>query len=112
MYILIRNNYDNLKSEIKSQIDNGEIRTWKFVLEEERTRLMHIGENNQYGDVVLRFITTHDEGVECLKILPTVKLDADDIETAKSHFGVVLGRFSELLNNHFEEIGYYETYLQ
>lgn len=112
MYILIRNNFNGIKAEIKSQIDNGKIKTWSFVKEDQRTRLMHTGEDNQYNDVVLRFLTTHEEGIECLKIMPTMKKDAVDDKKAESHFGIVLGRFSELLNTHFEKIGCYETYLQ
>ena len=65
----------------------------------------------QYNDVVLRFITSYYEGGECLKILPTVKNDAADKGKAIMHLGIVLGRFAELLNNHFDKIGTYETML-
>lgn len=111
MYILIKNEYENIKSEIKKLINDGKLPTWQFVTEDERSRLMHIGEDNQYNDVVLRFITSYYEGGECLKILPTVKNDAADKSKAKMHFGIVLGRFAELLNNYFEKIGTYETML-
>lgn len=110
MYILIKNKDHTFKSEIKKLIEKGSIDTWKFVVEDERTRLMHVGSSNQYNDVVLRFITSYIEGVECLKIVPSVKNDSKDKEKAKEHFGIVLGRFSEMLNCHFPEIGSYETY--
>lgn len=112
MYILIKNEYEDIKSEIRKLIDDGKLLTWQFVLEDNRTRLMHIGDNNQYNDVVLRFVTSYYEGGECLKILPTIKNDATDKEKSKSHFGIVMGRFAEVLNNHFEKIGVYETVLQ
>ena len=70
MYILIKNKDHTFKSEIKKLIEKGSIDTWKFVVEDERTRLMHVGSSNQYNDVVLRFITSYIEGVECLKIVP------------------------------------------
>lgn len=114
MYILIRNNYSSLKADIKKKIAAGDIETWKFVLEDDRFRLMHIGSDNQYNDVLLRFITTHSEGTECLKIVPKVKNDVTgkSRQDAERHLGIVLGRFSELLNCHFQEIGKYETILQ
>ncbi len=114
MYILIRRNYNTLKADIKNKIETGEIDTWKFVIEDERTRLMHITPDKQYEDVLLRFITTHSEGPECLKIVPKVKnnICAEDRQEAENHLGVVLGRFAELLNCHFLEIGAYETILQ
>ena len=111
MYILIRNKNHTFKSEIKQLIEDGKIETWEFVLEDERTRLMHNGENNQYNDVVLRFVTSYVEGVECLKIVPSVKKEVEDTEKAKRHFGIVLGRFAEMLNCHFSEISSYETIL-
>lgn len=111
MYILIKNVDHTFKSEIKRLIENNTIDTWKFVLEEERTRLMHIGSSNQYNDVVLKFITSNIEGVESLKIVPSIKCDTQDKEKAAGHFGIVLGRFSEMLNCHFKKIGSYETFL-
>lgn len=111
MYILIKNKDYTFKSEIKQLIEEGKIKTWKFIIEDDRMRLMHIGETNQYNDVVLRFLTSYSDGVECLKIVPSVKNDATNIEEAKDHFGIVLGRFSEMLNTHFAEIGSYETIL-
>lgn len=111
MYILIKNKDHTFKSEIKELIENGSIDTWTFIIEDERTRLMHIGSSNQYNDVVLRFITSYLDGVKCLKIVPSVKNDSQDTENAKNHFGIVLGRFSEMLNCHFTEIGSYETFL-
>ena len=111
MYILIKNKDHTFKSEIKKLIENGAIDTWEFVLEDERTRLMHVGSSRQYNDVVLRFFTSYIEGVECLKIVPSVKKDSKDIEKAKEHYGIVLGRVSEMLNCHFKEIGSYETFL-
>ena len=37
--------------------------------------------------------------------------DVEDKETAESHFGVVMGRFAELLNCHFADLASYKTYL-
>ena len=114
MYILIRKNYGSLKADIRKKIEAGEIETWKFVTEDDRSRLMHIGSDNQYDDVLLRFITTHSEGSECLKIVPKVKNDVTgkSRHDAEKHLSLVLGRFAELLNCHFQEIGEYETILQ
>lgn len=114
MYILIRNNFSSLKADIKRKIEAGEIETWKFVVEDDRSRLMHKSSDNQYDEILLRFITTHSLGPECLKIAPKVKNDVADKrkEKAEALFGLVLGRFAELLNCHFPEIGAYETILQ
>lgn len=114
MYILIRKNYTSLKADIKKKIETGEILTWEFVVEENRSRLMHTGSEKQFDDVLLRFITSHVDGQECLKIVPRVKigLTVNEIAKAESHLGLVLGRFAEILNCHFTEIGTYETILQ
>ena len=111
MYILIRNKNHTFKSEIKQLIEDGKIETWQFVMEDNRTRLMHKGNDNQYNDVVLRFVTSYVDGIECLKIVPSVKIEVVDTGKAKEHFGIVLGRFAEMLNNHFVEIGSYQTFL-
>lgn len=113
MFILIRNNYSSLKADIKRKIEAGEIETWKFVMEDDRLRLMHKSSDNQYDDILLRFITTHSEGPECLKIAPKVKngVAGKRKQEAEDLFGLVLGRFAEMLNCHFPEIGAYETIL-
>lgn len=111
MYILIKKIIcPNLKSDIIKMIDAHQLSKWDYVEEEERRRLVYIGED-QYNDVVLRFINTSKDGLQYLKILPTVRLDAQDRELAEKHFGIVLGRFAELLNSHFTMIGCYETML-
>lgn len=114
MYILIKNDYSTLKADIKKKIEAKEILTWEFVIEEERSRLMHIGSEKQFDDVLLRFVTSHANGQECLKIVPRVKIGliGSKRTEAESHIGLVLGRFAELLNCHFTEIGSYETILQ
>lgn len=111
MYILIKNNDHTLKSEINKLIEDKKLNTWQFITEEDRTRLVHIGEDNKYSDVVLRFITSYVDGVDCLKIVPSVRKDTNDTKTAQSHFGIVLAKFSEVLNSHFAGIGSYETVL-
>lgn len=114
MYILIKNDYSTLKAEIKKKIEAEEILTWEFVVEEDRSRLMHTGSERQFDDVLLRFVTSHVDGQECLKIVPKVKIGlmGNEKTEAESHLGLVLGRFAELLNCHFAEIGSYETILQ
>lgn len=114
MYILIKNDYSTLKADIKKKIEVKEILTWEFVVEEERSRLMHTGSDRQFDDVLLRFVTSHIDGQECLKIIPRVKigLTGSDKTEAESHLGLVLGRFAELLNCHFTKISSYETILQ
>lgn len=111
MYILITNRDNTFKSDIRKLIDNGIVKTWELIVEDERSRLVYIGDNNQYGDVALRFFSSFYDGVERLKIMPFVKKDAADEEMAKEHFGIVLGRFAEMLNQHFSDIGSYETVL-
>ena len=114
MYILIKNGYSTLKADIKKKIETKEISTWEFVVEEKRSRLMHTGRERQFNDVLLRFVTSHVDGHECLKIVPKVKIGLMGYAKteAESHLGLVLGRFAELLNCHFVEIGSYETILQ
>ena len=109
MYILIKKALcPTLKHDIVEMIDAKKLHTWSYVEEEERKRLIHVGDD-QYQDVVLRFINTSKDGQQFLKILPSVKLGAKDQKLAKQHFGVVLGRFAELLNCHFQVIASYET---
>ncbi len=113
MYILINaEKCSDFKKRISDMINEGEIRTWEFVIEEGKRRLMHKGDDEQYSDVVLRFLNSHDEGGQFIKIRPTIKLGVKDEEKAKSHFGLVLGRFSEVINCHFPEIGTYTTILE
>ena len=100
----------DLKKKIGEMIDSGEIKTWKFVIEEDKKRLMYTSDA-QYDSVVLRFITTYIDGEPYHKILPTVRLNVDNIDLAKDKFGVVLGRFSEILNCHFSKIDNYKTIL-
>lgn len=112
MYILIKNDVcPNLKSDIAKLIDNKSVRTWKFVKEDNKNRLMHTGDE-QYKDVVLRFINTFIEGEKYYRIVPHPVENCPDEETAQSHFGIVLGRFAEMLNIHFPHIEYYETFLK
>lgn len=113
MYILIKSGYESLKSSIQNLIETGQIKTWEFIVEEERRRLRYIGDENQYADVVLRFITSYYDGMECLKIVPTIRkaTPRNNQKIAEKTVGIVLGRFSELLNTHFIEIGSYETML-
>ena len=101
----------DLKKEISELIKEDEITTWRFVIDDGKRRLMHVTNDNQFNDVVLRFITTYVDGVSFIKILPTVATDAQNQMRAKLHLGIVLGRFAELLNTHFCEIGQYKTIL-
>ena len=93
-------------------IDDGEIKTWEFVNDDGKRRLKHIGVDGQFDDVVLRFLNSHDEGGLFIKIRPSVKSGAPDEEIARSHFGIVLGRFAEVINCHFPEMGSYITILE
>lgn len=112
MYILIKNAVcPTLKSDIDELIKTKVVKTWKFVVEEGKRRLMHIGDE-QYKDVVLRFINTYIDGEKYYRIEPHPAAGCSDKEMAMSHFGIVLGRFSELLNTHFPSIEHYETYLK
>lgn len=111
MYILIKKSLcPSLKSDIREMIDKHIVKTWKFIEEDNRTRLIHTGDS-QYEDVVLRFINTSRENIQYIKIEPFSKIGSKDKELAETHFGVVLGRFAELLNCHFQTIGSYETFL-
>lgn len=111
MYILIKQALcPGLKKKIGEMIDSGEISTWKFVKEEDKMRLMHTSDA-QYDSVVLRFITTYIDGEPYYKILPSVRLNVENVDLAKDKFGVVLGRFSEILNCHFSIISNYKTIL-
>lgn len=104
---------ENLKKMMKSE----EIRTWEFVKDAGYDRLVHTGDK-QYEDVVIRLIHPSDDeiekGVKYTHFMPAVRESvkgADEIEVAKNHFGVVLGRFAEVLNCHFPEIKNYKTEL-
>lgn len=113
MYILVKTSVcPDLKKQISDLIDEEEIETWKFVVEEGKRRLMHTPSNSQYDDVVLRFITTLVDGVSYIKIMPTVRLGAVDQMRAMMHKAIVLGRFAELLNVYFDFIGQYTTVLK
>ena len=92
-------------------IDEGKIESWKFVVEEGKTRLLHKPSSDQYDKVVLRFINTYIEGESHIKILPTMRIGETNISEAKAQMGVVLGRFAELINCHFPEIECYTTIL-
>lgn len=96
-----------IKERIKKMITDNEIRTWEFV-KEEYPRLMHNGDE-QYGDVVLTFKSK--EGENSVDIIPKVKDGVEDKIIAESHFGVVMGRFAELLNCHFSDLKCYKTFL-
>ena len=95
-----------IKERIRKMIKDGEVLTWKFVTEENHSRLMHTGDK-QYEDVVLKFLTK--EGENNVTIEPKVRDGVKDTDTAKNHFGVVMGRFAELLNCHFADIKTYKT---
>ena len=97
-----------IKCRIKKMIMDNEIRTWEFVKELKYSRLMHNGDE-QYEDVVLMFKSK--EGDNSVDIIPKVRDGVEDEETAESHFGVVMGRFAELLNCHFPDLGSYKTFL-
>ena len=96
-----------IKDRIKKMIEDNEIRTWVFV-REEYSRLMHDGDE-QYEDVVLMFKSK--EGENSVDIVPKVRDGVEDKETAESHFGIVMGRFAELLNCHFPDLESYKTFL-
>jgi len=97
-----------MKTRIKQMIKDKEILTWEFVIEEKHSRLMHNGDE-QYEDVVLMFKSKKDEN--SVDIVPKVRDGVDDKDTAESHFGVVMGRFAELLNCHFPDLESYRTFL-
>ena len=113
MYILIKTSLcPELKKQIWEMIDVGEINTWKFIKEDGKRRLEHTSSLGHYDKVVLRFINTYIDGVSYIKIMPTTKVGETDHDAAEKQKGVVLGRFAELLNTHFSEIGSYETVLR
>lgn len=113
MYILVRTSLcPDLKKQIGNLIDEEEIDTWQFIVEDGKRRLMHKPSDCQYDDVVLRFITTIVDGVSYIKILPTIRTGVENQMRAKMHKGIVLGRFAELLNTHFDVIDQYTTILE
>lgn len=112
MHILVNaQKCPDFKKRISDMIKEGEIITWEFVIDEGKRRLLHKGENGQFADVVLRFLNSHDEGGQFIKVRPSIKTGVKDEKTAQSHFGLVLGRFAEVINCHFPEIGSYTTVL-
>ena len=102
----------DFKKRISDMIDEGKIKTWEFVIDDGKRRLHHKGEDHQYSDVVLRFLNSHDEGGLFIKVRPSIKSGVKDEAKAQSHFGLVLGRFAEVINCHFPEIGSYTTILE
>lgn len=105
------------KETLKEMMKRNEIRTWEFVMDGGYERLVHTGDK-QYEDVVIRLVQPgKDEigkGVKYTHFIPAVRESVkgeEEIEVAKSHFGVVLGRFAEVLNCHFPEIKNYKTEL-
>lgn len=113
MYILIKTSLcPELKKQIREMIDEGIINTWTFITEEGKRRLEHSSSSGQYDKVVLRFINTFIDGVSFIKIIPTTKVGEADHDAAEDQKGIVLGRFAELLNTHFSEIGSYETVIR
>ena len=113
MYILVNAiKCPEFKKRISDMIDKGEIRTWEFVIDDGKRRLLHKGEDGRFSDVVLRFLTSHDEGGLFIKVRPSVKIGVKDEKKAQTHFGLVLGRFAEVINCHFPEIGSYVTVLE
>lgn len=112
MYILVNaEKCPDFKKRISDMIDEGEIRTWEFIIEGGKRRLLHKGDDDQYSDVVLRFLNSHDEGGPFIKVRPAIKEGVVDEDRAKSHYGLVLGRFAEVINCHFPEIDSYTTIL-
>lgn len=113
MYILVNaDKCPDFKKKISDMIEEGEIKTWEFVIDDGKRRLKHKSDDKQYDDVVLRFLNSHDEGGAFIKIRPFAKTGTKDTEKAESHFGIVLGRFAEVINCHFPEIGSYTTILE
>lgn len=105
------------KKALKEMIASKKIVTWKFVKEGEYERLVHTGDK-QYEDVVIRLVQPGkneiEKGVKYTHFIPAVRESVkgeEEIEVAKSHFGVVLGRFAEVLNCHFPKIKNYKTEL-
>lgn len=105
------------KEDLKKMMKSRKIITWEFVREGEFERLVHTGDK-QYEDVVIRLVPPRkdeqDKGIKYTQFMTTVRESvkgADEIEVAKNHFGVVLGRFAEVLNCHFPEIKNYRTEL-
>lgn len=97
------------KDSLKKKIKNNDIRTWTFVIDDEYDRLLHTGDS-QYNDVVLRIVGPSDEvqkkGTKYTYFEPTIResiTDAKACEIAKTHFGIVLGRFAEVLNCHYAD---------
>lgn len=100
-----------MRKRIEKMIKDNEIRTWEFIEEDGYKRLMH-NCDDQYKDVVLRFLTKKEENYVIIE--PKIKDGIDkkeEKETAESHFGIVMGRFAELLNCHFPQLGSYKTFL-
>lgn len=105
------------KNALKRKFESKEILTWKFVNDGEYERLVHTGDK-QYEDVVIKLLQPKEDdikkGVKYTHFEPDVRESvkgADNIEVAKSHFGIVMGRFAEVLNCHFREIKNYRTEL-
>lgn len=103
------------KENLKEMMRSGEVRTWEFVKDGGYERLVHTGDK-QYEGVVIRLIQPSDDerktGVKYTHFMPVVRESVkgeEEIEVAKNHFGVVLGRFAEVLNCHFPEIKSYKT---
>lgn len=104
------------RQDIKKKIKNNEIRTWEFVTDGEHERLLHTGDE-QYADVVIKLVQPTKEeqskGVKFTHFVPIVRETVKDKEAkkiAEKHFGIVLGRFAEVLNCHyFDTIKEYRT---
>lgn len=105
------------REDLKEMMASKKIVTWKFVKDGGIDRLVHTGDK-QYEDVVIRLVPPgkdeQDKGIKYTQFVTTVKESVkgeEEIEVAKIHFGVVLGRFAEVLNCHFPEIKNYRTEL-
>lgn len=105
------------RKALKEMMASRKIITWAFVKDGGFERLVHTGDE-QYEDVVIRLVQPGkdeiEKGVKYTHFMPAVRESvkgADEIEVAKNHFGVVLGRFAEVLNCHFPEIKNYKTEL-
>lgn len=102
------------KADLKEKIENKEIRTWEFVMDGGHERLLHTGDK-QYRDVVIKFVPpTEEDKHKKLKYTQFVPIICENVKSeeerdiAKSHLGIVLGRFAEVLNCHYA--GVVKTY--
>lgn len=98
------------KESLKVKIKNKEIRTWMFVDDGGFERPLHT-DDEQYEDAVIRLMPPIEEdknkNLKYTRFVPTVRENVTGKEKkkiAESHFGIVLGRFAEVLNCHYADI--------